>query len=286
MIGGIGRIGYQWGGKAALWNDETMTDVFVARARDFFAAQKKDRPFFLYFASQDIHVPRVPHPRFRGRTELTWRGDAMVELDQAVGDLLAALDEHGFTENTIVIFSSDNGPVYDDGYEDGTTVPTSTREVDRGHDASGPYRGGKYQIYEGGTRVPFTLRWPGHVKPGVSDALVGQIDFIASFAKLLGTELRDDEAIDSRDTLASFLGEDRKGLPFLIEEAGRLGLRAGSWKFIEARGKNGKEELYDLQSDVGEQHDVAAENPEKLAELRALLAKLSAEGAGVRSLAR
>ncbi|MFO1076888.1 MAG: arylsulfatase [Planctomycetota bacterium] len=286
VIGGIGRIGYQWGGKAALWDDETMTDVFVARAKEFLAAQRKGRPFFLYFSSQDIHVPRAPHPRFRGKTELTYRGDAMVELDWAVGELLAALDAGGLADDTIVIFSSDNGPVYDDGYEDGTTVPTSTREVDRGHDASGPYRGGKCQIYEGGTRVPFVVRWPGHVKPGVSDALVSQIDLLASFAKLLGTDLGGDEAIDSRDTLAAFLGEDRKGLPFLIEEAGRLALRVGTWKLIEGRGKDGKDELYDLATDIGEQHDIAAAHPDRVAEMRALLTKLRADGASVRRLSR
>ena len=111
--------------------------------------------------------------------------DAMVQLDWCAGEIMKALDEHGLADNTLVIFSSDNGPVYDDGYEDGTTVHTSSKEVDRGHDGSGPYRSGKYQIYEGGTRVPFIVKWPGHVTPGESAALVNQIDFIASFAELL-----------------------------------------------------------------------------------------------------
>ena len=109
----------------------------------------------------------------------------MVAFDWAVGELLKTLEDSDLTENTIVIFSSDNGPVYDDGYDDGTTVRTSTKEIDQGHDGSGPYRGGKYQIYEGGTRVPFILRWPARVEPGVSDALVNQIDLLASFADLL-----------------------------------------------------------------------------------------------------
>lgn len=283
VIGGIGRIGYQWGGQHALWNDETMADVFVAEARKFLAAQRPDRPFFLFYSAQDIHCPRTPHPRFRGVSGLSWRGDAMVEFDWATGALLQALDEYGFADDTLVIFSSDNGPVYDDGYEDGTTVPTSTREVDRGHDASGPYRGGKYQVYEGGTRVPFMVRWPGHVKPGVSAATVNQIDLIASFARLLGTQLEDGQAIDSRDTLDALLGKDKLGLPFMLEEAGRLALRVGDWKYVQASGKNGAPELYDLATDQGEQHDLAAERPDKARELGELLEQLVADPRGVRA---
>ena len=154
VINGIGRIGYMWGGASAVWDDETMADVFVDKAVAWLGEQEPGEPFFLYFSSQDIHVPRAPHPRFRDKSELGYRGDAMVQLDWACGQLLAALDEQGLADDTIVIFSSDNGPVYDDGYEDGTTVLTSTQESDRGHDGSGPYRGGKYQVYEGGTRVP------------------------------------------------------------------------------------------------------------------------------------
>jgi len=171
VINGIGRIGFMAGGKAALWDDETMADEFVKQAGRFIAANR-EKPFFLYFASQDIHVPRAPHPRFRGKSKLSYRGDAMVQLDWSVGAVLEMLDEHGLKENTIVIFSSDNGPVYDDGYKDGTTVKPKRGEVDRGHDASGPYRGGKYEISEGGTRVPLIVRWPERIKPGTSRALV------------------------------------------------------------------------------------------------------------------
>ncbi|MCP4950894.1 MAG: sulfatase-like hydrolase/transferase, partial [Proteobacteria bacterium] len=177
---GIGRIGYQWGGQSALWDDETMADVFVEKSVDFIRRQKKDKPFFLFFSSQDIHVPRTPHPRFQGKTELGFRGDAMVQLDWATGQILDALKQYGFAENTLVIFSSDNGPVYDDGYEDGTKVRTSSAEVDNGHDGSGPYRGGKYQIYEGGTGVPFIISWPEKIQDSKSDALARQINFLPS----------------------------------------------------------------------------------------------------------
>ncbi len=285
VINGIGRIGKQFGGKSALWNDETMADVFVEKTTNYIAAQKPDVPFFLFFSSQDIHVPRAPNARFKGMSELDYRGDAMVQLDWATGAILKALDDHGFAENTLVIFSSDNGPVYDDGYEDGTTVHTSTQEVDRGHDASGPYRGGKYQIYEGGTRVPFIVKWPGHVRPGKSDAMVNQIDFIASFADLLGITLQDSQAIDSRNTMSALLGKNSNGNEYMIEEAGRsLALRRGPWKFVQGKQKKAVE-LFHLVSDVGEQDNVAKKNPRVLKEMRDLLERLIAAKDGIRTIA-
>jgi arylsulfatase A-like enzyme len=264
VINGIGRIGYMAGGQSALWNDETMADVFVDQAREYIG-KNKDKPFFLYFSSQDIHVPRAPHPRFQGKTTLGYRGDAMVQFDWSVGAILKALEDHGLSDNTIVIFSSDNGPVYDDGYQDGTTVRTSTKDNDQGHYGAGPFRGGKYQIYEGGTRVPFLIRWPAQIQPGVSSALVNQIDFMGSFAKLLNQPLPEGEALDSRDTLAAFLGKDSVGLPFMIEEAGRArALRRGDWKYIAApKGKKqSKPQLYDLSNDIAEKTNAAADNPE------------------------
>ena len=282
VINGIGRIGYQWGGKSALWNDETMADEFVAKAKTWLARQQQGKPFFLFFSSQDIHVPRAPHPRFKGKSQLGYRGDAMVQFDWATGEILDALDQHGLADNTIVIWSSDNGPVYDDGYVDGTTVRTSTKEVDRGHDGSGPYRGGKYQIFEGGTRVPLLVRWPGRIKPGVSGALVNQIDFLASFASLLKVDLKKDQAIDSRDSLRALLGQDKIGLPYMIEEARQLAVRVGSWKFVKPRGKKRKAQLFDLKSDIGEQHNVADSHPDKVRQLRVLLEQLQASEYGVR----
>jgi arylsulfatase A len=283
VINGIGRIGYQWGGKAALWNDETMADEFVTQAKEYLAARKKEEPFFLYWSSQDIHVPRAPHPRFKGKSQLDYRGDAMVQLDWATGEILKALEQHGLADNTLVIFSSDNGPVYDDGYEDGTTVRTSTKEVDRGHDASGPYRGGKYQIYEGGTRVPFIIRWPGKIRPGQSNALVNQIDFIASFADLLGIDLKADQAIDSRNSLSALLGRDGDGHAYMIEEARTLALRRDNWKYIQGKGKNAAE-LYDLDSDVGEQTNVIKENEVIARDMKAMLEKLIAAKDGIRKV--
>lgn len=281
VINGIGRIGYQWGGESALWNDETMADEFVKQAKKYLDARHKETPFFLYFSSQDIHVPRAPHPRFKGKSELDYRGDAMVQLDWATGEILGALEHCGLSDNTLVIFSSDNGPVYDDGYEDGTTVRTSTQEVDRGHDASGPYRGGKYQIYEGGTRVPFIVKWPGHIRPGKSDALVNQIDFIASFAALLGIELEAHQAIDSRNIMPALLGQERDGHTYMIEEARTLALRRGNWKYIQGRGK-ATDALYNLDSDIGEQINVLKENTAVARDMKTMLGKLVEAKHGVR----
>lgn len=259
VINGIGRIGYMSGGKSALWDDETMTDEFIKQTKKYIS-DNKGQPFFLYYAAQDIHVPRTPHPRFKGATKLGYRGDAMVQFDWATGEILKALEEAGIAENTIVIFSSDNGPTYDDGYDDGTTINASNGENDRGHDASGIYRGGKYQIYEGGTRVPLILRWPKRIKPMVSKAMVNQIDFIASFAEFLGQEIPKNQARDSRNTLAAFMGEDLEGLPYMIEETRtRHALRSGPWKYIigpKKRQKDTGPELYNLETDVGEQNNL------------------------------
>ena len=292
VINGIGRIGKQFGGKSALWNDETMADVFVEKTKEYLSSQEADAPFFLYFSSQDIHVPRAPHPRFKGKSELSYRGDAMVQLDWATGEILNALESNGLAENTLVIFSSDNGPVYDDGYEDGTTVRTSTKEVDRGHDASGPYRGGKYQIYEGGTRVPFIVKWPGHIQPGKSTAMVSQIDFIASFASLLDISLDESQAIDSRNNLPALLGKSETGNAYMIEEAGRsLALRHGPWKYVQGKAKKPKKgissgELFHLDSDIGEQRDVAKNNQNVTAEMSEMLQKLIESDGGIRAVQR
>ena len=294
VINGIGRIGTMYGGKAALWNDETMADEFIIRTEKFIdnhMQKREDKPFFLYFCSQDIHVPRVPHPRFKGKSELGYRGDAMVQLDWSTGAIMKMLDKHGIADNTLVIFSSDNGPVYDDGYQDGTTVRTSTKEADRGHDGSGPYRGGKYQIYEGGTRVPFIVSWPARIKPGKTAAMITHTDFILSFADLLNVEIPKGAAPDSQNSLKALLGEDTKGNDYMIEEAGGYALRQSNWKLIMLTPRNNKKnkgkaagpkfELYDLSKDIGEQTNVAASHPEKVRQLSRILIKIK-EGAGVR----
>ncbi len=275
VINGIGRIGYMVGGKAALWNDETIADEFIKQTEKYIKSHK-DKPFFLYFSSHDIHCPRTPHPRFHGKSQLGYRGDAMVQFDWSTGQIMRILDENRLADNTIVIFSSDNGPVYDDGYDDGTTVKTSTADNDRGHYAAGPYRGGKYQIYEGGTRVPLLIRWPAKIKPGKSDALVSQIDLLASFADLLDFKLTKNQATDSQNILKAFLGEDKVGLTEMIEEIrGAIALRKGQWKFVMnksgAKARNNKKptnvknELYNLKDDIAEKNNIIEKYPQKAA---------------------
>ena len=154
------------------------------------------------------------------------RGDALVQFDWSVGEILKALDEHGIADQTLVLLSSDNGPVLDDGYKDRAV------EALGDHKPSGPLSGGKYSLHEGGTRVPFLARWPGHVKPGESPALISQVDFCATLGKLVGSTPDPESSPDSRDLLPALLGETDLGRNHIIEHAGRLAIRSGKWKLI------------------------------------------------------
>jgi len=284
IVNGISRIGYMAGAKAARWTDENIADVLTREAVRFID-QNKDGPFFLYFATHDIHVPRVPHPRFVGKTEMGARGDVIVELDWSVGEIMAALERNHLETNTLLIVSSDNGPVVDDGYRD------EAFEKLGDHRPAGPYRGGKYSIFEGGTRVPMIVRWPGRVQPGTSAALVCHIDFLASFAALTGQDVPANAAPDSLNMLPALLGEDRKGRESLVEHAGSLGMRKGEWKMIEP-GKGNRfnrdtrtelgnapaPQLYHVSGDAGETNNVAAEHPEIVQELTGLLREIRTAG--------
>jgi arylsulfatase A-like enzyme len=274
IVDGISRIGYMKGGKSALWNDETMADTFTREAVAFIKRHKGE-PFFLYFATHDIHVPRVPHPRFAGKSGMGPRGDAIVEFDWSVGEVLKTLDETGLADNTLVVFTSDNGPVIDDGYRDDAVEKLGA------HKPAGPYRGGKYSKFEGGTRVPFVVRWPARVKPGTSKALLSQVDFVATFAALVGAPDLVAAFADSHNHLPALLGDDAIGRESLVEHAGGLALRHGNWKFIPASngpkmsgptnvelGNDPKPQLYDLDADPGESRNVADGHTEILDQLR------------------
>ena len=279
IINGVSRIGYQSGGKSAVWNDEEMADVFVSRANSFIE-QNKAAPFFLFFSTHDIHVPRLPHSRFAGKSGMGPRGDVILQLDWCVGELLRTLEKHNLTKDTLVIFTSDNGPVVDDGYKDDATEKLGN------HRPAGPWRGGKYSIFEAGTRVPFLVRWPGKVKPGVSSALMSQVDFPATFAALAGTKFESNTAPDTQNMLPALLGESSTGRTNLVEHAGGgIAVRSGEWKFIPRRpgpkrtqftdtetGNDPEVQLYNLNADPGETKNVALNNPDKVKELAALLA--------------
>ncbi len=267
IVNGVSRIGHMRGGKAALWDDESMAEVFAKKAVDFMA-QTRDSPFFLYYAFHQPHVPRLPGQRFKGATTLGPRGDVIVEMDWCVGEVLDALGKLGISENTLVIFSSDNGPVLDDGYED------RAEELKGSHEPAGPLRGGKYSLFDGGTRVPFVVSCPGHVEPGESNALVSHVDFQASFAAMTSQRLKDLEAPDSMDVLDALLGKSSKGREELVVEGiqARTVLRKHDWVYIPpyegpAMGPNKKIEtgnlpepqLYNLSLDIGQIKNVAAE---------------------------
>ncbi len=284
IINGISRIGYISGGKAARWVDEEMADTFTRKATAFIE-QNRDRPFFLYFATHDIHVPRVPHPRFAGKSGLGPRGDVIRQFDWCAGEILKTLDRLKLADNTLVILSSDNGPVVDDGYQDQAVALLD------GHKPAGPLRGGKYSIFEGGTRVPLIVRWPGRVKPGVSDALVCQVDFLASLGALCGQSLDTPDAPDSFNVLPALLGDAPTGRADLVEHAGSLALRAGPWKVIEKShgpkmnvptntelGNAPTPQLYQLREDLGETGDLATEHPERVSELTNRLEQIRAAG--------
>ena len=229
IINGVSRIGYQSGGKSAVWNDEEMADIFVSRANAFLE-QNKAAPFFLFFSTHDIHVPRLPHSRFAGKSGVGPRGDVILQLDWCVGELLRTLEKHNLTKDTLVIFTSDNGPVVDDGYKDDAVEKLGN------HRPAGPWRGGKYSIFEAGTRVPFLVRWPDKVKPGVSSALMSQVDFPATFAAFAGTKFESNTAPDTQNMLPALLGESSKGRTNLVEHAGGgIAVRSGEWKFIPRR---------------------------------------------------
>lgn len=283
IVNGISRIGWMTGGKSARWVDEDMADTFTSKAVGFIE-RSKDEPFFLYFATHDAHVPRVPHPRFAGKSPHGTRGDVIMELDWCVGQVMETLDKLKLTDNTLIMFTSDNGGVMDDGYIDGTATDAS------GHRCCGPLRGYKGGLYEGGHRVPFIARWPGHVPVGSSDSLICVVDMLATLADLAGQKLPQNAAPDSIDVLPALLGEPGKGgRENLIMHAGGGGLavRQGSWKMIPKNpnasktGRNptsGETELYDLSQDLAEKKSLAKANPKKVEELTALLAKLRESG--------
>jgi len=270
---GISRIGYQKGGKAAQWIDENMADTFLLRAQQF-VKQKKNKPFFLFYTLHQPHVPRVPHPRFAGTTGMGPRGDVIAEADWCIGEFLKTLEEEGLLENTLVIFSSDNGPVLDDGYVDDAAEKLGN------HTPAGLLRGGKYSLYDAGTRVPFMVMWKGKIEPAVSQAIVSQVDLMASLAKLSGQPLPQN---DSEDMLDAIMGQSAQGRESVVIEGlfRRTAFRKGDWVMIPPyegskmvpwgvdteTGFSKKIQLYNIKEDVAQQNDLAEQMPDKVKEL-------------------
>lgn len=271
---GISRIGFYTGGHAARFRDEDLADEWVKQSVKWIEANK-DEPFFLFFASHDLHVPRIPHERFQGATKLGYRADSIVQLDWCVGELMKALDRLKIAEDTLIVFCSDNGPVMDDGYAD------LALENLGDHRAAGPYTGGKYSVYEGGTRTPFITRWKGRIEPGVSDQVVSTIDMAASFAAMAGVAMPQDACLDSMNILGALLGEKgAKGRDHLVQQdngkGGNYGLRVGNWKLQRhdsLRARNvvvekllentsvPQYQLFDLSKDPQEKSDLFKKRP-------------------------
>ncbi len=284
IINGISRIGFMTGGHKARWKDEDMADTITRKAVEFIAAHAKER-FFLDFNTHDVHVPRVPHPRFQGTSQCGTRGDVIQELDWSVGEILAALDKHGLTNDTLVVFTSDNGGVMDDGYQDGSGNDSS------GHRCNGALRGFKGGLYEGGSRVPFIARWPGKVPAdSTSKQLICHTDLIATAATLVGKDLPAGAGPDSFDQLPALLAETpvspcRETL-VMHSGGGRLAVRKGPWKLIPGpnsganpgKGAPREPELYNLADDLGETKNLAREETGKVKELAELLGQLRTQG--------
>lgn len=287
---GISRIGFYTGGKGARFRDEDLTDIWVKKSIDFIE-KNRERPFFLFLASHAIHVPRIPHERFQGKTTMGYRGDSILEFDWTVGQISETLERLGLAEKTLVIVCSDNGPVLDDGYQDDAIEKLGE------HRPAGPLKGGKYSVFEGGTRTPFIASWKGRIAPGVSDEVVCTIDLPASFAALTGQSLATDGCLDSHNVLGALIGEkDARGRDHLVQQnngdGGTFGYREGNWKLVRHDKQSSFNmvvenrlgptkvppiQLFDLSNDVGETKNVAEDHPEIVAGMTKRLAAIIAE---------
>ncbi|MBD8487776.1 arylsulfatase [Echinicola sp. CAU 1574] len=279
IVNGVSRIGYMSGGESALWRDEDFAQTFVDKASAFIK-QDSDKPFFMYFATHDIHVPRIANERFQGATEFGPRGDVIVQLDWTIGELVKLLKAEGMDKNTMIIFSSDNGPVLDDGYVD------QARELVGDHQPGGELRGGKYSAFEAGTRVPFIVKWPAEIQPGtISNALFSQVDLLGSMAAYLDVVYDTSQAADTENAWESLVGKDKEGRYGLVQEALFSNLayvRRDGYKYIPANngpdmvpwgpiietGFSKEDQLFDVKIDPAENNEVSEEFPEVMEEMK------------------
>ena len=280
IVNGVSRIGYMKGGKAALWKDEDFADILVQKATAYII-QQKSNPFFLYFSTHDIHVPRMPNARFVGKSGMGPRGDVLLQLDWTVGQIEECLKKNGLLENTLIIFTSDNGQVIDDGYKDEAVEKLGN------HKPGGIYRGGKYSAFEAGTRVPFIVSWKGKIKAGkINPALFSQIDLYASLTDLAGIGLETGQAPDSKDRLPVLLNQSNTSRDYIVEQSlnSTLSLIIGQWKYIEPSkgpkmnkdtntelGNDPQAQLYNLTTDPGETKNLAEVYPARVTEMKLFL---------------
>ena len=298
IINGISRIGYMKGGHSARFKDEELPKTVVAKSVQFIE-KNRDAPFFLEVGLFEPHVPRVAAPPFVGKSGCGLRGDVIEQIDWEVGEIMKALDRLKLANNTLVIFSSDNGPILFDGYFD------RSEEDLNGHQPTGGLRGWKYLTYEGGCRVPLIARWPKQIKPRVSEQMFSLVDVYATLASIVGQVISADTAPDSLDMSNVLLGKTLKNLrsSMVLHGIGGLALRQGDWKYIPATekvkpggmgsGANAADPrfaaanipeplLFNLATDPNETKNVFTSHPKKAAELEKELKAIVAQGEGTK----
>ncbi len=288
-----------------LFNDYQVGTTFAKKSVEWIT-QHKDKPFFLYLATTNIHHPFTPAKRFQGTSQCGLYGDSIHELDWIVGEILACLDDHALSDNTLVIFTSDNGGMFNHGGQ---------AAFQAGHRINGELLGFKFGVWEGGHRVPLIVRWPGKVKAGTtSNQLLGNVDMLATFAAVTGQKLDQAQQADSVNMLPALVGDPeqqlRDHLILAPHKDTHLSVRRGKWMYIPARGSGGftgtkpgehtfagpaaagfvgsvnsdiengtikadapHAQLYDLAADVNETQNVINAHPDVVRKLSALLAR-------------
>jgi arylsulfatase A len=277
---------------------ENVDLVFLEKSQDFLRrhhANRSGKPFYLQLCTQGVHLPSIPAPKYRGKTAFGPHGDFIFMLDDVVGQLMQTLDELGYADNTMVLFSSDNGP----------EVPTVTHmRTDHKHDGARPWRGMKRDMWEGGHRVPLIVRWPARVKSNTSsDQLINLTDVMATVAGIVDCDLPADAAQDSFNMLPALLGATTPIREFALQESwyGFKSIRKGHWKYLDHQGSGGNNykrqgpwgpseyalpdtapdapgQLYNLAEDPGETTNLYHEHPEIVKALKAKLDALVAAG--------
>ncbi|MCF7847624.1 MAG: arylsulfatase [Kiritimatiellales bacterium] len=286
-----------------IYHDERIATTLVEKATKWIG-ENKEKPFFLYLATTNIHHPFTPAPRFKGTSQCGLYGDFIHELDWVVGEILMCLEENGLTDDTLVIFTSDNGGMFNVGGQDSFKA---------GHRQNGELLGFKFGAWEGGHRVPFITKWPGRIKPGTtSDQLICNVDMLATFAALTGQDIGKKQLADSVNVLPALVGAPatplRKQLVLAPKSSRNLSIRKGKWMYIGAQGSGGFKggpgthaaggpecisfvgsvnsdiengmikpgappaQLYDLEADVRQTQNLYYEYPEVVKEMSALLA--------------
>ena len=281
-----GSGSFRPGPMAESWNPFDILPTITQKTVEWISKQKKEQPFFAYLAFNSPHYPIVPNKEYHGKSKAGYYGDFVIETDGMVGKVMQALQEHGFSDNTLVIFSADNGAE--------THAFERLEKFDQW--SSGKYRGLKRDIYEGGHRVPFIVKWPGRVKKGVrSDEVVSQVDLASTFAKIIDYPLAKTEAIDSYNLLPVLAGK-KYSKPLRVAtvqntSAKKFALRQGDWVLINAPtgaakkeqqdylnhfglepyGKENQGLLFNLKNDPRQSNNLYSQYPSKVKKMRALL---------------